>query len=144
MTRIVIDTNVFVSSVLGGRLAVITDLWRNGQFTLIVSHEIVREYIEVLRRPKLRLLSSHIDAVAAFVLQRAEFVTPTTQVTIVTADPDDNKFLEAAVAGQAEYLVSGDHHLLDFGAHQGIRIVTAREFIDLLQALLSSDLPATE
>ena len=81
---------------------------------------------------------------AAFVLQKAEFVTPQTRAAIVAADPDDNKFLEAAVARQAEYVVSGDHHLMDLGAHQGIPIVTARDFIDLLLAQLPPTLPTAE
>ena len=139
MIRAVIDTNVFVSAVLGGRLAAVCDFWRAGQFALIVSDEIVREYIEVLRRPKFGLAADQIDSVAAFVLQRAEFVTLIEHLVVVAADPDDDKFLEAAVAGKAEYLVSGDNHLLSLGNYQTISILTARQFIDRLETQVSSD-----
>lgn len=142
MTRAVIDTNVFVSAILGGRLAPVLDFWQAGQFTLVVSDEIVREYVEVLRRPKLRLAAAEIDAIASFTLQRAEFVVPLERVAVVAADPPDNKFLEAAAAGAVDLLVSGDHHLLNLGRFRNIPIVTAREFLDQILAQQSPDTPA--
>ncbi|ESS08313.1 MAG: putative toxin-antitoxin system toxin component, PIN family [uncultured archaeon A07HN63] len=64
----------------------------------------------------------------------AEFVEPDVEFDIVDADPDDNKFLEAAVAGNAEYVVSGDQHLLDIEGFRGIEIVTPRTFYETVQA----------
>lgn len=144
MIRAVIDTNIFVSAVLGGRLGSVIDFWQAERFTLVVSDEIVREYIEVLRRPKLGLAADHIDAVAAFILQKAEFASPAKGAVIVTADPDDDMFLEAAVTGGATIVVSGDHHLLELGNYQGINIVTGRDFIDRLEAEAPSDAPPAE
>ena len=141
MIRVVIDTNVFVSAVLGGRLGAVIDFWQAQRFTLVVSDEIVREYVEVLRRPKLKLAAEQIDAIAAFILQNAEFTNPVKGVAIVVADPDDDMFLEAAVAGGSTLIVSGDHHLLDLGHYQGIPIVTGRDFIERLLAEIADEPP---
>lgn len=64
----------------------------------------------------------------------AEFVDPAEDITAVEADPDDDKFLEAAVAGNVDYIVSGDQHLLDLGSFRGIDIVDPRTFYDHLEA----------
>jgi putative PIN family toxin of toxin-antitoxin system len=62
----------------------------------------------------------------------AEFVVPDEEITAVEADPDDDKFLEAAVAGNTDYVVPGDQHLLDLQSFRGIDIVTPREFFEVL------------
>ena len=62
----------------------------------------------------------------------AEFVKPEEDIKTVDDDPDDDKFLEVAVAGNVDYLVSGDQHLLDLNSFCGINIVTPREFYDFL------------
>ena len=60
----------------------------------------------------------------------AGFVVHDEEITAVEADPDDDKFLEAAVAGNTDYVVSGDQHLLDLESFRGIDIVTPREFFE--------------
>jgi predicted nucleic acid-binding protein len=67
--------------------------------------------------------------------KRAEFVTPIETITIIEADPTDNKFLEAALAGNANYLVSGDSHLLELRNFRGSAIITGREFIEWLNSV---------
>ncbi len=131
--RAVIDTSVFVSAVLGGELAEILDRWQAGQFTLVATDDIVREYLEVLRRPKFALPPDVVDTILSYVFHNAEFVVPVESLAVVAADPKDDKFLEAAVAGDAELVVSGDRHLLDLAAYRQIPIVTARHFLDRLQ-----------
>lgn len=56
----------------------------------------------------------------------------TDEIEIFTSDPDDDHVLACAMAAQAEFIVSGDRHLLDLKEHQGIRIVTAAEAVALL------------
>jgi predicted nucleic acid-binding protein len=65
-------------------------------------------------------------------LEGAEVVSPQTRITRITEDPTDNRVLEAAVEGQADYIVSGDGHLLDLREHDGIPIVTPRDFLAIL------------
>ncbi len=131
--RVVLDTNVFVSAILGRTLQGVLDHWRSGSYIIVVSDEIVREYLGVLRRPKFRLTSEIIDPIMAQLFQQAEFVVPGAPIHVIRADPSDNKFLEAAVAGHATYIVSGDHHLLEMKSYRRITIVTAREFLSVLE-----------
>jgi len=132
MKHVVIDTNVMVSAYLGGSLEAIIFAWRAGKFALIVSNQVVSEYLDVLSRPKFKIAHDELDDFAALILSKAEFVLPEKSIDAVEADPSDNKFIEAAVAGQADYIVSGDKHLLDLKEFQGISIIAPRIFLDQL------------
>jgi len=134
--RVVLDTNVFVSALLGGRLRAIVDAWKTGRFTLIVSEAIMREYLDIINRPKFEFTMQEIAATTDYLFKHVDYVTPTETITVLEADPSDNIFLEAAIAGEAAYIVSGDHHLLALKAHRGVAIITAHEFI---ARLASSD-----
>jgi uncharacterized protein len=134
MMRVVLDTNICISSVLGGKLKVIIDEWKAGKFKLIVSEAIAREYLDVINRPKFKIPQIEIVTVTEYLLQHAEFVTPDEQIVVVVADPTDNKFLEAAVVGKVNYIVSGDAHLLELGSFREIPIIKAVDFIGLLNS----------
>lgn len=133
MKRVVLDTNIFVSMVMGRQVGKINDEWRAGKFILVVSEDIVSEYLDVLQRPKLHLKSRTIATIVNRVYRKAEFVTPQEKIVVVLADTSDNKFLEAAITGKTDYIVSGDKHLLDLKEYRSIPIITAREFIDILE-----------
>ncbi|MBI5964417.1 MAG: putative toxin-antitoxin system toxin component, PIN family [Chloroflexi bacterium] len=133
--RVVLDTNIFISAILGGRLGVIIDEWRAGKFKLIITEEIAREYLDVINRPKFKIPQIEILTTTEYLLQNAEFVTPVEEILVIVADATDNKFLEAADAGNVNFIVSGDHHVLELGSFREIPILTAKEFIDLLNAL---------
>ncbi len=110
---------------LGGSVGTIHDAWKAGKFTLVVSDAILSEYLDVLSRPKLRLAAETISLVMARIQRQAELVAPTESVHAVDPDPADNKFLEAVLAGQALYIVSGDSHLLQIKEFRGISILGA-------------------
>ena len=131
--RAVLDTNIFISAVLGGRLGIIIDEWKAGKFKLIVTDGIAREYLDVINRPKFNIPQAEIIAVSDYLLQLGEFVTPAEEIHIIVADPTDNKFLEAATAGQVNFIVSGDNHLLELKSFREIPIITAKEFISWLE-----------
>jgi len=131
--RVVLDTNIFISAMLGGTLGIIVDQWKAGKFTLIVTVAIAREYLDVINRPKFKIPEDEIGATTNYLLQIAEFVTPEEEINIIAADATDNKFLEAAVAGKANLIVSGDGHLLELKSFRSIPIITAREFIAQLE-----------
>lgn len=133
--RVVLDTNVFVSAVLGGKLGTILDEWKAGKFTWIVTDSIAAEYIDVINRPKFSIPSEEIVGVTDYLLDSAEFVTSEEDIFAVGADPTDNKFLEAALAGRVDFIVSGDNHLLELGTFREIPIITPRQFIDHLDSL---------
>ncbi|MCX6053884.1 MAG: putative toxin-antitoxin system toxin component, PIN family [Chloroflexi bacterium] len=72
--RVVIDTNVLVSALLGGKLGAIVDEWKAKKFTLIVSRAVVTEYLEGMNRPKFKIPSQEIEATTDYLLKTAEFV----------------------------------------------------------------------
>jgi putative PIN family toxin of toxin-antitoxin system len=131
--RVVLDTNIFISSILGGRLKAIVDEWKAGKFKLIISEAIAREYLDVISRPKFKIPPLEIVTVTEYLLQNAEFMTPDEKIVVIVADPTDNKFLEAAIAGNVDYIVSGDSHLLELGSFREIPIIKAVDFIALLK-----------
>jgi putative PIN family toxin of toxin-antitoxin system len=130
--RVVIDTNVMVSAYLGGALRTLIVSWKSGKFSLVVSDAIAAEYREVLKRPKLKIEPAELDDFFALLLDRAEFVIPIETINVITDDPSDNKFIEAAIAEEARLIVSGDSHLLELKSFRDISIITAREFMDWL------------
>lgn len=138
--RVVLDTNVFVSALLGGRLALILDEWRAGKFVLIASEPILREYLDVISRPKFNIPTEEVTAIAEYLFKNVEFVTPLVSIQAVEADSSDNKFLEAAVEGNAVCVVSGDRHLLEMEIFRGLPIITANTFIKQLRGSTDTDL----
>lgn len=131
MTRVVVDTNVFVSSFFGGNPREVIDLWKTGRVTLCLSAPIVEEYMAVLKR--LGLTDARELAELLRLFRRgfhSLFTAETPGLRIVRSDPDDDKFIECAVALDAACIVSGDKHLLTIGAYLGIPILTPRDFLE--------------
>lgn len=82
-----------------------------------------------MRERKFGLSEEEIEVLLALVSMNSESVQPEQKLDIVKGDPSDNKFLECAVAGKADYIVSGDRHLLSIIEYNGIRIVDSGEFV---------------
>ena len=125
--KVVLDTSVLVSGVLGGSSVPVLESWRREEFILVVSPEIYREYESVLKRPKFGLPPSLVDELLSFVRQRSHWVEPDVELEIVR-DPSDDKFVEAALSGGANTIVSSDRDLLDLKEAEGIPIVSPWEF----------------
>ncbi len=136
--RVVYDTNVIVSSFLSpkGSPAKVIDLWKSHLVDLVVSEEILSEYQRALlyRRVQTlhRMTNDEIEEVIDDFRKFALVVTPTSTITVVKDDPDDNKFLECAEKGNASYLISGDPDLLRVGEYKGIQIFSPAAFLALL------------
>lgn len=124
--RVVLDTNVFLSAVLcGGAVGELVDYWQRRVIIPLLSKPILKEYLRVLAYPKFQLNPDDIRRIVEEELVYfADVVTITHHSTAVRADPSDNKFLDCAVSGQADLLVSGDAHLLALGEYRNIPIVT--------------------
>jgi len=131
--RAVYDTNVLVSALNGqGPPFLAIQAVYKEKVRLITSPEILFEFEEVLTRPKFPYTREHIKDILALTINISEVVHPKATVNIVKDDPDDNKIIEAAMAGKADYIVTGDKHLLALKRVKGIEIVSPREFIIML------------
>jgi len=133
MKRVVLDTNIIISSVLGGALVLILEKWDEKKFTVVVTTDVISEYFEVLNRPKFNLKQETIDKITRYIYQFSEFVVPEEEIRFIEDDPKDDKFLEAAVSGKVDFIVSGDSHLLAIKEFRSIPIITGREFLDWLK-----------
>lgn len=139
--KVVFDTNVIVSSVLSkeGVPARLVRRWRAKGFDLMVSSAVLSEYGRALGYSNLRPLHGLDDAAIAQTVddfrQEALMVEPSVTLSVVVRDESDNRFLECAVEGGADFIVSGDRHLLDIGTYHGIRIITPAAFVAYLDVV---------
>ena len=139
MMRVVLDANVFVSAALSanGIPAKILTAWRAEQFQLVISKAILEEIDRVLHYPK--ILKRHQwreERIRLFIEDLAHLAVLTPgerKLTVITEDPSDNPYLECATEGEAEYIVSGDQHLIELEVYQNIRILTPRAFLDIIE-----------
>jgi putative PIN family toxin of toxin-antitoxin system len=126
--RAVLDTNVIVSG-LGwrGAPAVILDAVGDDRLVLVTSAPLLAELRRVLEYPRLAKVIQGGAQLADLVASSGVVVVPNRVLTVVR-DDDNNRVLEAAIEGAADYIVSGDADLLDLGSFQGIPIITPGEF----------------
>ena len=129
--RVVIDTNVFISSFFGGVPREIINLWKDGEIVLCLSQSIVEEYIEVLNRLGLKDKKELLKVTRLFAEgYNSVFAANTPELKVVKNDPDDNKFIECAVELESRVIVSGDNHLKEIKKYIDIEIISPREFIE--------------
>lgn len=137
--KVVLDVNVWVSALLwGGKPAEIVKAAEDGKVAIVASEEIVGEISQVLNYPKLRKVYQaaglrHKDLVEA-VLKVVKFVEVSKRVSVVVEHPADDKFIECALAANADYIVSGDRHLLKIGGYQRTRVLSVSEFLGIIEA----------
>ena len=131
--RVVIDTNVFVSSFFGGIPRKVIDHWFSGRLTLCVSRTILKEYLEVLNRFDFDDKSLLFRLMLMFEKgYNTLFIDKPEEQAWVKADPADNKFIACALAMKAEYIVSGDGHLTRLNKIGKIKIVKPDEMIKVI------------
>jgi putative PIN family toxin of toxin-antitoxin system len=136
--RVVLDTNIIISAylVLRGAPARILEAFRRRNFQLILSPALLAEYERVLTRPDVQrrhgASAEEIASDLAAIRSLATVVNPTEVPAVIAADPNDDMVLACALAGKADYIVSGDPHLLDLGEYEGIRIVSPAAFVSIL------------
>tara|TARA_Y100000310_G_scaffold297633_1_gene330799 strand:- start:173 stop:592 length:420 start_codon:yes stop_codon:yes gene_type:complete len=133
--RIVLDTNLHISGLIRkiGTPADILRLWRNGKFEIAISKEIAKEIFDVLNRPHIKdkysLDNEDIFSYMNLLKKQAFLVNGGLKLDVVKDDPDDNMILECAVESKADFIVSGDKHLLNLREYEGISILNAGEFL---------------
>jgi putative PIN family toxin of toxin-antitoxin system len=137
--NVVLDTNIVIGAAITpkGPPGRIIDAWRASSFVWIVSPPLLDDLKRAFAYPRVqRYLAWDNSQVAEFqelVRRTTVLVDPEATLDVVSRDPDDNRTLEAAVAGHADYLVTNDDALLELGTYEGTEIVTAARFAAILR-----------
>ncbi len=142
MLRVVLDTNIFVSSLLvrEGLPAQVLDAWRERKFLLATSPTLVSEIQSTLNYPRIRrkynITNKDVSQLITLLAEDALVVPGDIETASgsVPDDPADEAILACALDAEADLVVSGDRHLLDLAEYRGIRILTVREFMVKLSA----------
>ncbi len=141
MIRAVFDTNVLVSSLI--RHGKPRDLWNcvlDGQITLVTSKEILDEFDGVVARPKItRYLDDVMTSKFRQILYQVAEIVEIDKKNValqssILKDPDDNVIIETALAGKADYIISGDKDLLDLMVFEKAKIVSVEQMLEILSA----------
>ena len=131
--KAVFDTNILVSAWF----------WEGNESKLIESVEesfihgysskqLIEELCRTLRYPKFNLSQDEVESIRSYYLLLFKIVSPKQAIDIILEDPSDNMVLECALEAEADYIVSGDHHLLNVGKFREVKIVTAAELLKIL------------
>lgn len=134
--RVVIDTNVIISSLLfSGLPSGLVPLWQRGAVALLLSQEILYEYLRTLSYPKFHLSPKTVKALLEReLLPFTEVVKVRSRVSL-PVHPEDGKFLECALDGKAHAVISGDAHLLDLKQFKRVPVLTPRAFLEEFRLL---------
>jgi len=129
--RVVADTNIYISALMFGGLP---DVFLRqaflGAFMLVTSPVLLDELDEKLRS-KFGVSPEDADAIRNRLEEVAHLAQPDVVLDVIQDDPDDNRVLECAAAGKADYIVSGDRHLLKLGSFGALPIMTVRQFMEM-------------
>ncbi len=134
MLRVVLDTNILVSAIVSDGKP--RELFRKGiskQFCIVTSDLLLRELATVLRRPKFKIDEDEIHRIILAFMQAAEVVEVVSKFNLVEEDPKDDMIVETAYDGKADFIVSGDSHLLVLNSFRGIKIVSAKQMLTFLE-----------
>ncbi len=135
MARVVIDTNVLVSAVLkeGKPRDLVLKLIE--KHTVISSSQMLAELADVLSRGKLSSLSTEeTDKFISIMVKKSDIVSIDSCPEVVLADPDDDVVICTAVNGKAEYIVTGDKHLLRLASFGKIKMLRVSQMLEVLTA----------
>ncbi len=133
--RVVIDTNIWISFLIGKSLTGLSEATIQDRVKILFSTALFAELIEVLQRPKFKKYFSNqsIENLVALLHEKVEWIE-ITDIFNDCRDPKDNFLLDLAVSGQANYLVTGDADLLVLNPFHGVEIISYPFFQDMLRS----------
>ena len=132
--RVVVDTSVFLPGVFfGGPPRDVLAAWRASRIEMVVSGEIIQEYLRVGVRLSARFPGADLDRVLDMVAETAMLVSAPALPEPVCEDRDDDKFLACAVAAGARYVVSSDRALLATAPYRNVTVIRSRDLLDMLR-----------
>lgn len=128
--KIVVDTNTLISAVgWAGNPNELFSRIMSGDYHLYISPATFAEFKRVLDYPKFGFTPAQKATFIGIVAAVGIMVEPKETINVITADPSDNRFLECAIAANADVLISGDQHLLSLKTYHGISILTVAAFL---------------
>lgn len=131
MQRVVFDTNIFISAFnFLGLPRTIFERALQGDFQLVISKQIIAEMSGVLRK-KFNYDPPELEELEQLLIMLCEIVEPRRRIKRIIEDPSDNMILECTVEGKADYIVSGDKHLLKLKKFEGIPILQPSDFLKI-------------
>lgn len=129
--KAVLDTNIIISAIIFGvKPRQLIYMLHEGKFDAFTSKDIIDEVVEILE-VKFEYPQNKLITVENELASIIELVEPGARISVIKEDPDDDKIIECAVAAEANYIVSGDRHLLSYGKYGNIEIIKAAEFLEL-------------
>ena len=130
--KVVIDTNIIVSGFgWDGKPEVILKLIESRMILSYITHEIFQEISKVIKYPKLKFSKQIQSGIIEFLINNSISVVPKSTFKIIINDPDDDKFIDCAVEAHADYIITGNKHLLDLKNFGKIEIIKPEVFLDI-------------
>ena len=131
--KVVLDTNVLISALgwNGKSKEIFRRILRN-ELELIISYSQLKELQKVMNYPKFDFTEKQKDKFLTIIYEIARVVETTTDLELIKEDPDDNLILASAIENNADYIISGDAHLLNIKKYGNIKVVTPKEFLDII------------
>ena len=131
---VVFDTNILISALFfHGKQRQILEHAISQDINLIISEPILEELSAVLSRHKFAIKKELIYITVSEIIEISKIVYPKNLIDVIKVDPDDNRILECALEGHADYIISGNKHLLDLEIYEGIKIINTVKFIEILK-----------
>jgi len=131
MYKIVLDTNILISAIVfGGKPRKILNSIITGKIRFATSKYILEEVENVLSGKKFKYPPQVVHEIRNAIEELGELIEPEKKVNIIKKDPADNRILECAMAANADFIISGDHHLLELKQYKNIPIITTSEFLE--------------
>lgn len=132
--KVVLDTNVYISAIISaGKPRMILELAQKGRIELLISEYILSEIDRILRK-KLKMIDWKTEVILNAIGSISKLVFPNFKLAIIEKHDTDNRIIECALEGNADFIVSGDRrHILPIGEYCGIKILSPDEFLTYFQ-----------
>ena len=132
--KIVLDANIFISSLFwGGNPRLVLGRAINKTDELFITNEILNEIEEVIGRPKFHTDRNETEYFIKSIEKIANKVPVKNKIGKASRDKSDNKYIKCGIAANADYIISGDIHLLEIKKYNNIKIVTAKEYLEIVK-----------
>ncbi len=129
--NVIIDTNVLISGIFfkGPPFEILRE-WKKGKFTLVISHEILEEYQRVIADLQKSFPKINAGNILDAIILKSQLTFSIVLKEQICDDPDDDKFIAAALASKCKVIVSGDKYLLRISGYRNINVIKPILFLD--------------